>query len=96
VAAISPSPNAQHGATLHRQLTAVGIFLFFGASMALLAGTTLLWRGTVLDRVWVLNAPAHQQLAPLGKAAGALFVALSAALAAAGIGWLDAAFGDGD
>jgi hypothetical protein len=44
--------------------TAIGIFLFFGAIMASLAATTLLWRGTVLDRVWALNPMAYKQLAP--------------------------------
>lgn len=55
--------------------------------MALLAGTTLIWRGTFLDHVWVLNAPAYKQLAPLGKSVGVPFLVLSAALAAAGVGW---------
>lgn len=68
-------------------LTAMGVFLFFGASMALLAGTTLIWQGTFLDRIWVLNAPAYRQLAPIGKAVGAPFLLLSATLAAAGVGW---------
>jgi hypothetical protein len=66
---------------------AVGVFLFFGASMACLAATTLLWRGTALDRVWALNPTAYAQLAPLGKGVGILFLFLSAALASAGIGW---------
>src|ERR1700689_3165067 len=34
--------------------TAAGIFLFFGPFMAGLAATTLLWRGTALDRLWDL------------------------------------------
>jgi hypothetical protein len=67
--------------------TAIGIFLFFGATMSSLAATTLLWRGTVLDRVWALNPLAYQQLAPLGAAVGILFLVLGAALTAAGIGW---------
>jgi hypothetical protein len=67
--------------------TAVGIFLFFGALMASLAATTLLWRGTVLDRVWALNPMAYRQLAPLGNAVGTFFLLLAAALATAGIGW---------
>jgi len=32
-------------------MIAVGIFLFFGATMGFLAGTTLVWRGTILDRM---------------------------------------------
>jgi hypothetical protein len=68
-------------------LTAVGIFLLFGATMAILAATTLLWRGTPLDRLWYLNPIAYKQLAPLGSAVGILFLLLGTALAAAGIGW---------
>lgn len=68
-------------------MAAIGVFLFFGAVMASLAGTTLIWRGTLLDHMWVLNAPAYRQLAPFGKTVGAPFLVLSAALVAAGIGW---------
>jgi len=66
---------------------AVGIFLFFGATMASLAAITLLWRGTSLDRIWSLNPTAYRRLAPLGRTVGILFVLLGVALAAAGIGW---------
>ena len=76
--AIGPKP---------RGFTAIGVFLFFGAVMASLAATTLLWRGTVLDRLWTLNPTAYKQLAPLGRIVGILFLALSAALITAGIGW---------
>ncbi len=65
----------------------VGIFLFVAATMAALAGTTLVWRGTVLDRMWELNPTAYSQLAPLGRGVGAAFLLLSVALATAGIGW---------
>ena len=78
-------------ATVRREspwaMTASGVFLFFGAVMASLAGTTLIWRGTLLDQMWVLNAPAYRQLAPFGKTVGVPFLALSAAMAAAGVGW---------
>ena len=68
-------------------LTAIGVFLFLGAVMASLAGTTLIWRGTLLDQVWVLNRPAYRQLASLGEKVGVPFLVLSAALAVAGVGW---------
>jgi hypothetical protein len=68
-------------------LDAIGMFLFFGAVMASYAATTLLWRGTPLDRLWALNPKAYEQLAPMGAKVGILFLLLSAALAAAGIGW---------
>jgi hypothetical protein len=67
--------------------TAIGVFLLFGAVMASIAATTLLWRGTILDRVWALNPTAYKQLAPLGGMVGIFFLALGAALVAAGIGW---------
>jgi hypothetical protein len=65
----------------------VGIFLFFGAIMASLAGTSLIWRGTVLDRMWAINASAYRRLAPFGKTVGIPFLLLSATLAVAGTGW---------
>jgi hypothetical protein len=72
---------------LPRGFKAVGIFLFFGATMAVLAGTTLVWPGTVPDRMWPLNPLAYRQLAPVGRAIGIPFLFLGAALAAAGTGW---------
>jgi hypothetical protein len=66
---------------------AIGLFLMFGAVMAALAGTTLLWHGTVLDRAWTLNPTAYQQLSPLGRKVGILFLILSSALVVSGIGW---------
>ena len=70
-----------------RGLTAIGIFLFFGAVMAFFAGTTLVWRGTFLDRLWELNPRAYAQLRPLGKMVGIPFLFLSYALTQAGVGW---------
>ena len=70
-----------------RGFKAVGVFLFFGFVMASLAGTTLLWRGTPLDRMWALNLRAYNQLAPRGRVVGVLFLLLGSALFAAGTGW---------
>ncbi|HEY6968004.1 MAG TPA: hypothetical protein VJA94_02280 [Candidatus Angelobacter sp.] len=55
--------------------------------MASIAGATLIWRGSFLDRLWTLNARAYKQLAPFGSAAGVAFLLLGAALAFAGTGW---------
>jgi len=74
------------GYKMPRGITAVGVFLFFGATMASIAGTTLTWPGTSLDRMWVLNPTAHKQLATFAHPAGILFQ-LAALLALAGIGW---------
>ena len=70
-----------------RALTVIGIFLFFGAVMASLAGITLIWRGTILERMWTLNPSAYKHLAPFGGAAGILFLLVGASLAVAGAGW---------
>lgn len=70
-----------------RGIILVGIFLFFGAMMASLAGTSLIWRGTILDRMWAINTTAHSRLAPFGKTAGISFLLLGATLAVAGAGW---------
>ena len=79
--------HAPSGASVPSGFAAIGVFLFFGATMASLAGISLFWRGTSLDRIWSLNPAAYRQLAPLGRTVGILFVLLGAALAAAGIGW---------
>jgi hypothetical protein len=71
-----------------RGMTAIGIFLFFGTVMAFLAGTTLVWPGTFLDHMWALNPRAYDELAPLGKPVGLLFLSLAMALALAATGWL--------
>jgi hypothetical protein len=69
-----------------RGFKAIGIFLFFGAAMASLAGATLIWRGPFLDGLWASNARAYHRLAPFGSAAGAGFLVLGAALVIAGRG----------
>ena len=79
--------NDHAGLDVAPGFTAIGMVLFFGAVMASLAATTLLWPGTALDRVWDLNPIAYKQLAPRGGAVGVLFLLLGAALTTAGIGW---------
>jgi hypothetical protein len=72
-----------------RGLTAFGLFLIWGATMAALAGTTLAWRGTMLDHIWSLNPLAYKQLAPLGSKAGIPLLIVAGAMATAGVGWLN-------
>ncbi len=65
----------------------MGVFLFFGATMAALAGVTLLWRGTVLDQAWVLNPVAFKELGGYGRGIGIPFLLLSGALVLARVDW---------
>ena len=65
----------------------MGVFLFFGATMACFAGTTLLWRGTALDRAWELNPKAYAELSTFARWISLPFFMLSAAMLVAGIGW---------
>jgi hypothetical protein len=67
--------------------TAIGVFLFFGATMASFAAITLAFPGTFLDRAWVLNPVAHQQLSTLGGVLALPFLCLALALFVAGLGW---------
>ena len=76
------------GQDMPRGITVVGVFLFFGATMASLAGTTLTWPGTSLDRMWALNPTAHKQLATFAHPAGIIFLLLAVLLALAGTSWL--------
>ena len=76
------------GTASQRGLKSVGLFFFFGAAMAILAGMLLIHPGTFLDRAWVLNPVAQRELAEFGKPLGIVFVLLGAVLAVAAIGWL--------
>jgi hypothetical protein len=63
------------------------VFFIFGATMAAFAGFTLLFPGTFLDALWVLNKRGHDGLAALGRWAALPFVILSPLLALAALGW---------
>ena len=56
--------------------------------MAALAGVSLVWRGTPLDKIWVLNQQAYAVLSPLASLVGPLFLFLSALMVFTSIGWL--------
>ena len=71
-----------------RGFAPIGAFFLFGATMAAYAAITLLKPGTTLDGLWGLNKTGHAQLLLLGKVAGLGFVALSAVMGAAAVGWL--------
>ena len=75
------------GHQIPRGITAVGVFLFFGATKASFAGTTLTWPGASFDRLWTLNPAAQKQLATFAKAPGVIFLLLAATLALAATGW---------
>ena len=66
---------------------AIGVFLFFAATMAGLAAITLLLPGTPLDRAWILNPTAHKSLPSLGSKVGILFLLLAVLLVLSGVGW---------
>ena len=70
----------------------MGAFLLFGATMATLAGITLLFPGTILDPVWKLNPVASEQLHQLGPVVAVAFLALGAVLIVTAIGWMKRRF----
>jgi len=79
---ISPIGNG-----FRHAITAIGLFLVFGSSMAALAGTMLIWPGTTLDRLWSLNETAHAELRKAGSYLGPLFWSLSITLLGNAVGW---------
>ena len=68
-------------------MTAVGVFLLFGAVMASLAGMTFVWPGTAVDRVWAFNPRAYRELSPFGKTVGIPFLLLGVTLFLTSVGW---------
>ena len=65
----------------------IGVFFFFGATMATYAAVTLAVPGTILDQAWKLNPEGHAQLASLGRIIAVPFLMLAVALFLAGMGW---------
>ena len=73
-------------------LIAMGAFLLFAATMATLAGITLLFPGTILDPMWKLNLAASEQLHQLGPSVAIAFLALGAVMVVTAIGWMKRRF----
>lgn len=71
---------------------AIGAFFLGGGALATLAGVTLLFPGSFLNVIWVLNPAAYAEMAPNARVAGALFPLLGLLLGLAGIGWLKRRF----
>ena len=65
----------------------IGVFFFFGATMATYATVTLAIPGTFLDQAWKLNPEGHAQLASLGRIIAVPFLMLAVALFLAAMGW---------
>ena len=61
-------------------------FLFAASAIAAVVGCSLLFPGTLLDRLWELNKPGAAAFRALGRASGVLLLVL-------GAGTLGAAFG---
>ena len=83
---VSSSTDVRRSAS-RPAFVAIGTFLLFGMAMAGLAGTTLVWPGTALDRIWTLNPKAHLQLSPRGPGVGLAFLFLAVVLGASAVGW---------
>jgi hypothetical protein len=58
----------------------IGIFFYFGATMATYAAITLAVPGTFLDHAWKLNSEGHVGLAALGRIMAVPLLVLAAAL----------------
>jgi hypothetical protein len=65
----------------------LGIFFFFGATMASYAAFTLAVPGTFLDAAWRLNPVGHAALSSLGRIMAAPLLLLASVLLVAGLGW---------
>lgn len=71
-----------------KTIPVVAGFLFLATGMAWIAGLSLLFPASFLNRLWALNPPAAAAFRSVGWIAGALLLALGVATAAAGIGLL--------
>lgn len=63
-------------------------FLFAATAVAVVVGCSLLFPGTLLDRLWDLNKPGEAAFRALGRAAGVLLLVQGAASLAGALGLL--------
>jgi len=66
----------------------VAVLEFLAAAIACAVSFSLFVPGTWLDRMWNLNAPAHEALAAQAKPVATLLLLIGALAAAAGVGLL--------
>ncbi|MFS8064554.1 MAG: hypothetical protein ACMG5Z_08175 [Luteimonas sp.] len=64
----------------------LGSFLVLSTAMAFLAGLSLLFHGSILDKMWVVNPDAYMQLMPYSQIAGIGFMFLAPMLTITGYG----------
>jgi hypothetical protein len=64
-----------------------GIFLSLAALLLLVAGITLVWPGTPLDAIWVVNKKSHVELTAYALWIGILFLTLSQVFVLTARGW---------
>ena len=80
--------------TRPRGITALSVFLFFGACVSFISAVSLLFPGSLLEPMWRLNPRAHEAFAGIGAWAVVLMCAVSVACAAASLGlWRGARWG---
>jgi len=66
----------------------VASFLFAAAAIAAVVGCSLLFPGTLLDRLWNLNKPGAAAFRAMGRMAGVLLLGVGAAALASAFGLL--------
>jgi len=67
---------------------AIAVLLFWGALAATLAAISVLFPGTWLDAMWILNPRAHAGLVALPRFVGCFFLILGLVLLITGVGWI--------
>jgi NADH:ubiquinone oxidoreductase subunit 2 (subunit N) len=64
-----------------------GIFLSLAALLLLVAGITLVWPGTPMDAIWLVNEKSHVELTAYALSIGILFLILSQVFVLTARGW---------